>query len=143
VARIVKMTDAEFWEALDGFTSPRQVFDAQGQAHADIDFRLVELIDGVVAPAIGDWERSQRWWHQMDFYGDGIRSLIFAAADFQPGFVPALQRLLVGEHADFCILCQVMPSLDARNGSRIGSIAIRSNGLLISYPLVEFLRGQV
>ena len=143
VTRIVKATDEEFWEALDDFTAPRHIFDAQGEAHAKFDMQLVESIEDVLIPVLGNWERSQRWWHQMDYYGDGIRSLLFAAADFQPSFVPTLQRLLVGDQADFCILCQVMPTMDAPKESRIGTIAIRSDSLLISYPLVEFLKGQV
>ncbi|SUS05872.1 conserved hypothetical protein [uncultured Defluviicoccus sp.] len=141
--RIVVATEAEFWEALESFRAPRSVFDAQGDSHGEIDMRLIDGIESVIAPSLGTWNHSERWWHQMDFYGDGIRSLVFAAAQFSPSFVPALRQLLVGEHSDFCILCQVSHSLVDQDDGKIGSLAIRSDALLVSYPLVEFLRGEI
>ena len=143
VKRVVAATEAEFWTSLESFCSPRSVFDAQGSDHADIDLRLVESIEAFLVPTLGPWEQSDRWWHQMDFYGDGIRSLSFSAADFSPHFVPALQQCLIGEHRDFTILCQISHSLTGPEDSKIGSLAIRSDGLLVSYPLADFLRGQV
>jgi hypothetical protein len=143
MARIVKRTEEEFWDALSAFCAPRSTFDAQGDAHGDIDLRLVEGIDAVIAPTLGSWEKSEDWWHQLDFYGDGIRSLVFSARSFSPEFIPSLQRLLAGEHEQFCILCQVVQSPMGPDEGRIGSIAIRAHDTLVSYALVEYLNGQV
>jgi hypothetical protein len=97
----VAATDKDFWKKLPGFRTPDSVFDAQGDEHGDIDLRLVEKIEAYLEPILGQWEGSDRWWHQMDYYGDGIRSLMFQTSSFQRQFVPALHGLLNGEHAEF------------------------------------------
>ena len=141
--RTVKVTEAEFWQAFRGFCAPGGFFDAQGGAQRGISRRLFEAIDAVLTPRLGSWQESEKWRHQLDVYRDGIHSLVFSASSFDPEFVPLLQGLLVGEHEVFCILCQVLPSLGASSESRIGSVAIRSHRLLVSYPLVKHLNGQV
>ena len=141
--RFVKATEAEFWEAFSSFCPPGGFFDIQDEAQCEIDRRLVEAIDAVLVPRLGRWQESKQWQRQSDVYRAGIHSLVFSAASFDSDFVPSLQRLLVGEHEIFCILCQVLPSLGGPSESRIGSVAIRSNRLLVSYPLVKYLRGQV
>ena len=143
VGRVVTPTEPMFWSSLESFCAPRSVFDAQGDDHAAIDLRLIDLIESFLVPTLGQWEQSDRWWHQLDFYGDGVRSLSFSAASFSPSFVPAFQRFLVGEHEHFCILCQVSHSLGETEDTKIGSLAVLSDGLLLSYPLAEFFRGQV
>ena len=141
--RTVKVTEAQFWEAFSSFCPPGGFFDGQGAAQRDINLRLAEAIDALLVPKLGRWQESEKWRHQLDVYRDGIHSLEFSGASFDPEFVPLLQRLLVGEHEIFCILCQVLPSLGGSRESRIGSVAIRSNRLLVSYPLVKYLKGQV
>ncbi len=143
VRRVVTLTEPMFWSSLESFCAPRSVFDAQGDDHADIDLRLVDSIESFLVPTLGQWEQSDRWWHQLDFYGDGIRSLSFAATSFSPSFVPAFQQFLFGEHEHFCILCQVSQSLGGTEDTKIGSLAVRADSLLVSYPLAEFFRGQV
>jgi len=141
--RTVKATEAEFWGAFSSFCPPGGFFDVQGNAQRAIERRLVEAIDALLVPRIGEWQASETWRRELDVYRAGIHSLVFSAASFDPEFVPLLQRLLVGEHEHFCILCQVLPSLGAPSESRIGSVAMRSNRLLVSYPLVKYLNGQV
>ena len=119
------------------------MFEAQGEAHADIDMRLVDAIESVIAPKLGAWDGSERWWQKTDFYGDGIRSLAFASADFSPDFVTALRQLLTGEHAEFCILCQVHRSLSGPVEATLGCVAIRADAILVSYPLVELVNGEI
>lgn len=143
VRRVVSPTESAFWSTLESFCAPRSVFEAQGDDHADIDLRLVDSIESLLVPTLGQWEQSDRWWHQLDFYGDGIRSLSFSAEYFSPVFVPAFQQLLVGEHEHFCILCRVSQSLAGQEDAKIGSLAVRADSLLISYPLAEFFRGQL
>jgi hypothetical protein len=141
--RIVKATEAEFWEAFSSFCPPGGFFDVHDDAQGDIDLRLVEAIDALLVPRLGRWQESDKWQRQPDVYRAGIHSLVFSAASFDSEFVPSLQQLLVGEHEIFCILCQVLPSLGGSSESRIGSVAIRSSRLLVSYPLVKYLGGQV
>ncbi|RTL41714.1 MAG: hypothetical protein EKK53_13135 [Burkholderiales bacterium] len=97
--------DTDFHHRLARMLTPRRVFDAQGVAHGDIDLRLVQSIEDVLVPRLGHWEASDTWFHQLDFYGDGVRSLTFSRSVFPYDQVSQLQRLLRGEHADFCILC--------------------------------------
>ncbi len=143
VRRVVAATEPAFWNAFESFCAPRPVFDAQGSGHAEIDLRLVYSIESFLTPMLGPWEQSDRWWHQLDCYGDGVRSLSFSADVFSPAYVPAFQRLLVGEHESFCILCQIHQSLAGREDTKIGSLAIRSGRLLISCSLDEFFSGQI
>ena len=97
--------DTDFHTRLERMLTPRRVFEAQGAAHADIDLRLVQLIEDLLVPALGRWEGSAVWFHQLDFYGDGVRSLTFSRDAFPVDHVKALQNLLRDEHAPFCIIC--------------------------------------
>ena len=132
-------TDKVFWQKLQGFRAPDLVFEAQGDEHGEIDLRLVESIESYLEPILGQWEGSDTWWHQMDFYGDGIRSLMFQTAAFQPRFVPALHGLLKGEHAQFCIVCQLHESLTQDSDSKLGSIAICADKLMVGRAVAQFL----
>ena len=132
-------TDKEFWKKLSGFCAPGAVFDAQGDGHGNIDLRLVEHIESYLTPILGAWEGSDIWWHQMDFYGDGIRSLTFRTSVFQPRFVVELHGLLKGEYSDFCIVCQIHESISGDEDTKLGSIAIRAEKIMASRPVVKFL----
>ncbi len=70
--------DTDFHIRFEGMLTPRIVFEAQGAAHGDIDLRLVQSIEDLLVPSLGRWEASSEWFHQLDFYGDGIRSLTFS-----------------------------------------------------------------
>lgn len=142
--RIEVDDDEAFWAALEEFTPPIEVYRVQGDAHFDIDLRLSEAIDALLVPEIGVSEVVGTWRQNLDVYGDGIRSLLFASGVFRPERIPTLQALLVGECAEFTILCQVYgtPGEDD-NAPRIGAIAIRHDALLVSRPLVEHFKGRL
>ncbi len=97
--------DTDFHTRFERMLAPRSMFEAQGAAHGDIDLRLVQSIEDLLVPSLGRWETSSEWFHQLDFYGDGVRSLTFSRSTFPYGRVEQLQNLLHGEHAAFCILC--------------------------------------
>jgi hypothetical protein len=141
--RTVKATEAEFWSAFGGFCPPGGFFHFRGEAQVAVGRRLVEAIDALLVPRLGASQESKTWRHELDAYREGIHSLLFTASSFDPDIVPLLQGLLVGEHEVFCILCQVLPSLESPSTARIGSVAIRSNRLLVSYPLVKFSNGRL
>ena len=140
--RIVAKTEDEFWKRLENFTPARSVFEAQDDQHGDIDFRLVEKIDAYLFPRIGEWERSDRWFHNIDFYGDGIRLLEFTVDCFSPDYIHDFRSMLTGEHSEFTILCKVSMNFDDPE-SRIGSIAIRQDRILVSYPLTVYFSGRI
>jgi len=141
--RTVKATESEFWGAFSSFCPPGGYFDGPGSAQRDVDRRLGEAIEALLVAELGPSEASGTWRHELGAYRAGIHSLRFSAAGFDPGLVPALQRLLVGEHEVYCIVCQVFQSLSAPSEARIGSVAMRSNRLLVSYPLVEHSKGRL
>ena len=142
MTRNVAKNEETFWQRFESFTAPSSIFDAQGDDHADIDFRLVEKIDGYLVPKIGNWEQSSKWFHNIDFYGDGVRALELSVECFSPAYIPAFQAMLVGEHVDFTVLCKVMTEL-SDSGERIGSVAVRSEQILVSHPLAQHFAGQI
>jgi hypothetical protein len=141
--RTVKATESEFWGAFSSFCPPGGYFDGPGSAQRDVDRRLGEAIEALLVAQLGPSETSGTWRHELGAYRAGIHSLRFSAAGFDPGLVPSLQALLVGEHDVYCIVCQVFQSLSAPSEARIGSVAMRSNRLLVSYPLVEHSKGRL
>jgi hypothetical protein len=135
----VVATDKDFWRQLPDFRTSDSVFDAQGEAHADLDLRLVERIESYLSPVLGQWEGSDSWWHQMDYYGDGIRSLMFRTSAFQPHFVVALHGFLKEEHAEFCIVCQLHESITGDEDTKLGSIAICADKIMVTRPVALLL----
>lgn len=113
-ANRIVVSEAGFWARLESECTDIAVFDAQGDEHSAIDLRLVEKIDALLDPQIGDWESSDDWYHKLDYYGDGIRSLLFNWAVFEPDFIEALQDLLSGEQRS--ATRQVVRPLPLRNG---------------------------
>ena len=103
--------DTDFLLRLEKMQTPRATFEAHGEAHGDSDRRLVQSIEDLLVPILGRWEDSDDWFHQLDYYGDGVRSLTFSRRAFPFDHVNSLQQLLHGEHAPFCILCIATDSL--------------------------------
>ena len=140
----VALHDTDFFLRLERMQTPRAVFEAQGTTHGEVDFRLVQSIDELLIPHLGRWEESDTWFHQLDYYGDGVRSLTFSRAAFPFEHVKSLQRLLQGEHSSFCILCIATSSLGAPI-DQIGSspeddyLAIFANGLLATKAIAARL----
>jgi hypothetical protein len=103
--------EKDFFHRLENVAPDRSIFDAQGGEHGNIDLRLVEKIERLLVPLLGNWEQTDRWWHQMDYLGDGVRSLVFRRDLFPRSELPALQAILTGEHSEFTILCTVADAL--------------------------------
>jgi hypothetical protein len=96
-----------FFREFERMKASRSVFNAQGDAHGDIDMRLTSRIEEHLRPLFGKWEGSTTWFHQMDYYGDGVRALTLRRDIFPRQTVPSLQAMLAGEHSAFTILCIV------------------------------------
>jgi hypothetical protein len=74
--------------------------------YAELDHRLVHKLDALLEPELGRWEASDsRWYQELDYYRDGVRLLEFKTGAFPGRLVPAMQRLLAGEHASFAVVC--------------------------------------
>jgi len=106
----------DFFRRFERLTSDRSVFESQGATHGEIDLRLAQKIEEVLVPVLGKWEQSSTWFHQLDYYGDGVRSLTFRRSLFPRDRVAHLQALLVGEHEAFTILCIATESLVSTEG---------------------------
>ena len=102
---------AAFFKAM----TPRAYFDKQGKEHERIDLQLFEKIERLLVPKLGQWEQSNRWWHQTDCDGNGTRQLMFSRSVFEVAFLSQLRNLLVHEHANFGILCSVYPDLGSKS----------------------------
>lgn len=133
------VSETEFWDRLESECTDRKTFDSQGAEHGDIDMRLVEKIENYLVPIIGRRENTSNWFHQMDCYGDGIRSLSFSLNFFRKDFIDHLQNFLVGEHEPFCILCQLHEDLGSERDTKVGSLAIFPNKLMVSKNVAQLL----
>ncbi|RVT47005.1 hypothetical protein [Rubrivivax albus] len=131
----------DFFRKYERALPDRSLFDAQGETHGELDLQLVYKIEELLVPILGAWEQTDRWFHQMDFYGDGVRSLTFRRDIFPRDAVPAMQALLAGKHSDFTILCCVTDSLLSREGSQPSReddyIAIWAQEVLVTQRLAN------
>jgi len=139
-------TEDDFFRRYERLLPNRSVFKKQGESHAEIDLRLVQKIEDLLVPKLGAWEQTDRWFHQMDFYGNGVRSLVFRRDLFPRSDIPALRSLLIGEHAEFTILCRATESLLGRSNEQSGNeddyLAIWHSGFLATRRLADTLSGD-
>lgn len=113
---------------------------AQADHHQDIDLQLVTAIDNLLVPYLGQWEQSEKWFHNIDSYGDGIRSITFRRDVFRHHFVSDLRSLLSGEFELFCIVCGLCESLSYSEAIGVDRsandlIAVTSRKVLITRGL--------
>lgn len=108
---IVVETENEFFRRLAKIYDSQPLMQAHGDHHQDIDLQLVTAIGNLLAPYLGQWEQSEKWFHNIDFYGDGIRSITFRRDVFRHHFVADLRALLSGEFELFCIVCGLCENL--------------------------------
>ena len=120
-------------------SGPAEVFDAQGDTHGEIDLALAESIEDVLVPIVGEWEQSEVWFHNVDFFGDGIRSLIFRSGDFPFQEIRKLQALLTGDAAGFCITVQICNRLFGEDVETVGALAITQGGVVVTASLQPYV----
>lgn len=132
--------EKEFWHAVTKYSGPSSVFEDQGKEHGQIDLQLAEGIESVLVPLVGPWERSDKWFHNTDFYRDGIRSLVFRFGDFPPQCIPDLRALLIGDAAAFCISVQFCSELMGKDVQTIGGIAIMQNDIVSTHSMAHIVQ---
>jgi len=136
--------ESSFFRRYERRLPERSQFESRITDHAEADLRLVQAIESVLVPVLGHWEQTDRWFHQMDYYGDGVRSLVFRRDVFPREQVPQLQALLVGEHKDFTILCCIVDQLLKREPTGTSTqpddyLAIWRDGFLVTNRLAASL----
>ena len=141
---VVVPGEHDFWLGFERLKTDRSVFESQGKTHSEIDLRLVDRIESLLMPALGPWEQTSRWFHQMDYYGDGVRALMFRRDVLPRNLLPKLQQLLIGEHESFTILCTVTdqfesPLLEAKGAREDDYLALFSDKMLVTKGLADDL----
>lgn len=139
--RVVPSEDS-YWSEIDGLKGSIEFFEGQGDTHGNIDGDLQDAIERILVPLVGPWERSEVWFHNLDFYGDGVRQLTFRAGDFPWRAVNALQKLLAAEAARFCISVHFTDTLES-NGKWLGSLGILQHELVATPYTQEMLQQHV
>lgn len=110
--------------------------DDLGDSHGDIDMRLVDRVIEVLDPLLGPERESAEdsWFHNMDYYGNGVRHLELKPSKFPMSVIPDLQSLLVGEHEPFTILCWA-PLSEKAPAEHEQGLAIFSDKVLLTAKL--------
>lgn len=133
-------------ESLEAFSklvgdsvSPYEDFDAQGDEHGRIDGDLQDAIEEVLVPLVGPWEGSETWFHNQDFYGNGIRSLSFRSDTFPWKAVETIKNLLVGEARSFCVEISLYNNLEL-DGKLEDAVAILQDKVVATCHAAERLR---
>ena len=122
----------QFWETVRAEMAPTTYFDALGNAYEDIDQGLYEAIEGVLVPELGAWEHTTNWWHETDFHGDGIRTLMFSRPYFRPSFLNQIQAFLTGQSEKFVVVILVYEDLAVSGAEPLIAYAVFSNRVLAS-----------
>lgn len=138
----VVASEITYWSEVKLLKGSSEFFEDQGDVHGEIDGELQEALEAILMPFTGPWEQSDIWFHNQDFYGDGVRSLTFRAGSFPWQTVGDLQKLLIGESAKFCISVQFADSLDV-GGRWVGSLGILEHDIVATPYVVEMLKEHV
>ena len=119
----------------------RARFASQDQKlHAELDLELTTKIDDLYCEKLGPWEGPDAdWWHNMDFYGDGVRALRFVLAKFPSDSVPTVAQLLSGRHDGFSMLVWFWEQ-EIEEGEPVGALWLSTREILVTRSLVEPLR---
>jgi len=137
----IVQTEEEFWKRFEQY---RPHFDTSStdieQAHGDCDLRLVEGVEKVIQPVLGSSGIKGEPWHQnLDFYGDGVRSLEVDSSRFTSTLIPQLHALLKGEHENFSILIEYYRNFADEPLQKVGVLALFAPRILMTHSLVKVL----
>jgi hypothetical protein len=134
---VIAKNQKDFWKRFEDFSDSEAAVEAQGDAHERIDLRLVQRLEAFLVPILGQWENSDRWYHNLDCHGDAVRSMLFLQKDFDPRYIVEFHKYLEGEHAAFCVLCQIYEKLGGGDGARVGCVAICADRILVDQALAQ------
>lgn len=108
-------------------------FDTSTDAHSECDLRLVEKLEAVVVPLLGEQGiDDERWFHEMDYYGDGVRLIEAEWNTLTPQLIRMLRALLCGEHEKFCVLWKVYENFGAEEKGERGAAVVFADRILVT-----------
>ncbi|HTU68351.1 MAG TPA: hypothetical protein VMF52_20580 [Steroidobacteraceae bacterium] len=116
----------------------RARFESQDEKHhAELDMELTTKIDDLYRAVLGPWEGPEAdWWHNMDFYGDGVRALRFVLKRFPPDSIAKIAPLLTGKHDGFSMLVWFWEK-QIEEGKPVGGLWLSARELIVTRSLVE------
>jgi hypothetical protein len=137
----IVQTEEEFWKRFEHY---RRHFDSSTneleRAHGEVDLRLVEAIEKVIQPILGPSGFNGEPWHQnLDFYGDGVRSLEVDSSRFVSAVITPLHATLGGEHERFSILIEYYRNFTDEPLQKVGVLALFAPRILMMQSLVAVL----
>jgi hypothetical protein len=105
--------------------------------HAELDMELTTKIDDLYSAALGSWEGPDAdWWHNMDFYGDGVRALRFVLKRFPPHSIALITPYLSGRHDGFSMLAWFWDQ-EIEEGAPVGGLWLSARELMVTRSLVS------
>ena len=131
-----------YWAEIGRLKGSCEFFEEQGDGHGEVDAELQEAIEAILVPMVGAWEQSDVWFHNQDFYWDGVRQLTFRCGDFPWRTVGAMQGLLTDEASKFCISVHFAEDLGS-TGRWVGSLAILEQDVVATPYALEMLKQYV
>ena len=114
----------------------RKRFESQAkERHEDLDMSLTSQIEALYRPLLGPWEsEGAGWWHNMDFYGDGVRSLSFDWTQFPPDTLSQLRSYLGGQHVGFSVCINFY---EGEMDNRLGRLWMDSREIIVTKKVAE------
>jgi hypothetical protein len=107
------------------------------ELHARLDMELTSRIDRIYTEALGPWEPDDaEWWHNMDFYGDGVRALRFVLHRFPPDSLVTVRGHLSGAHDGFSILIWFWQNKIEDKTDPFGGLWITARETLVTRSLI-------
>ena len=125
----------------DRSISAKLKFDQLGaERHAALDMVLTSKIEDLYTPILGPWEPDDApWFHNMDFYGDGVRGLGFTWDRFPLSTLATLQEYLTGDHEGFSVLIWFNRDSARSDSEPFGALWMTSKEMLVTKEIVEKL----
>ena len=113
-------------------------FDTSTSQHGECDLRLVYKLEACVEPLLGQpGIDDNRWFHEMDFYGDGVRLVEAEWNTLSTPLLKTLQGLLVGEHKQFCVLWKVYENFHGDDKGDRGAVAVLHERVLVTESILS------
>jgi hypothetical protein len=111
------------------------------QLHGRLDMELTSKIDQLYRDSLGPWESGDaEWWHNMDYYGDGVRALRFVLRRLPADSMATVRGFLSGAHSGFSMLIWFWEKEIEDGSPPIGGLWIDSRETLVTASLVGPLR---
>ena len=107
------------------------------ELHARLDMELTTRIERLYGEAVGPWESDNAdWWHNMDFYGDGVRALGFVLHRFPADSLLTVRGYLSGAHDGFSMLIWFRQNQIEDESGPVGGLWMSARETLVTRSLI-------